>query len=45
MKNKMKAAIFNNDVPWVKDGRIFDKVFAQGRRAKLNSDIGVRSEI
>jgi len=35
MKPKMKAAIFNNDVPWVKDGRIFDKVFAQGRREKL----------
>jgi len=31
----MKAAIFNNDVPWVKDGRIFDKVFAAGRRELL----------
>ena len=31
----MKAAIFNNDVPWVKEGRIFDKVFAQGRRERL----------
>ena len=35
MKPKIKAAIFNNDVPWVKEGRIFDKVFAQGRREKL----------
>ena len=31
----MNAAIFNNDVPWVKEGRIFDHVFAQGRREKL----------
>lgn len=31
----MKAAIFNNDVPWVKEGRIFENVFAQGRREKL----------
>lgn len=32
----MKAAVFNNDVPWVKDGRIFDKVFAKGRSEKLS---------
>jgi phosphoglycerate dehydrogenase-like enzyme len=31
----MNAAIFNNDVPWVKKGRIFDHVFARGRREKL----------
>ena len=31
----MKAAVFNNDVPWVKEGRIFDKVFAAGRRERL----------
>lgn len=31
----MKAAIFNNDVPWIKDGHIFDKVFAGGRRQLL----------
>jgi hypothetical protein len=31
----MKAAIFNDDVPWIKEGRIFDKVFAAGRRARL----------
>jgi hypothetical protein len=31
----LKAAIFNDDVPWVKDGHIFDKVFAEGRRELL----------
>jgi phosphoglycerate dehydrogenase-like enzyme len=31
----LKAAIFNNDVPWIKDGQIFDKVFAAGRRELL----------
>ncbi|MFM8656223.1 MAG: NAD(P)-dependent oxidoreductase [Chthoniobacterales bacterium] len=32
----MKAAIFNNDVPWLQDGHIFDKVFAGGRRELLD---------
>jgi phosphoglycerate dehydrogenase-like enzyme len=31
----MKAAVFNDDVPWVKDGHIFEKVFAEGRRDLL----------
>ncbi|MCX6971966.1 MAG: hypothetical protein NTV93_17675 [Verrucomicrobia bacterium] len=31
----MKAAVFNDNVPWIKEGRIFDKVFAAGRRARL----------
>lgn len=31
----MKAAVFNDNVPWIKEGRIVDKVFAGGRWAKL----------
>lgn len=35
MKQKIKAAIFHNDVTWIPGGQVFDKVFSQGRLDKL----------
>ena len=35
MENKMKAAFFNNDVPWITGGHAIDVVYANGRRQQL----------
>lgn len=36
MHKKKKAAIFSNNVPWLKEGHIVDRVFAMGRRKKID---------
>lgn len=33
---KMKAAIFSNDVSWISDGHVIDKVYANGRLETLS---------
>lgn len=41
----MKAAFFNNDVPWMPGGHVIDLVYAKGRREKLAAIADLYPEI